>query len=82
MLSLALAIACSLSIATIFKVAERRDLDRMVLLTVNYGVAALVALVFVLGDEAGAKAGLAFELGLIALGVGTGALFIGGFFIY
>ncbi|MEM8559533.1 MAG: hypothetical protein AAGG50_17070, partial [Bacteroidota bacterium] len=47
-----------------------------------YGVAALVALVFVLGDEAGAKAGLAFELGLIALGVGTGALFIGGFFIY
>ncbi len=77
MLFLALAVACSLTIAVVFKVAERRDLDRTALLTVNYlaGAALAVAL---------QGAGLPSELpgALVALGVGQGVLFIAGFWLF
>ncbi|MEL6703932.1 MAG: DMT family transporter [Bacteroidota bacterium] len=82
MLFLALAVACSLSIATIFKLAARHDLDRLSLLTVNYGVGAVVALVLILTDPATRTSGFDMDAGLLALGIGTGALFIAGFLVY
>jgi drug/metabolite transporter (DMT)-like permease len=74
---LALAIACSVGIATIFNLAERRGLDRMALLTVNYAAAAVLA-VWLQGLEpvSGVSAGL------VALGVAQGVLFIGGFLLF
>ncbi len=77
MFFLALAVACSLTIAVVFKVAERRDLDRTALLTVNYlaGAALAVAL-------QGVEAPAALPGGLVALGVGQGVLFIVGFWLF
>ncbi|WP_412070177.1 hypothetical protein [Rubrivirga sp. IMCC43871] len=77
MLYLALAVACSLSIAVVFKVAERRDLDRTALLTVNYLAGALLAI----GLQGVAPMG-ALSGGLVALGVGQGVLFIVGFWLF
>ena len=82
MLALLLSIACSLSIAMIFKYAGRRGLDRVALLTANYAAAAaLAALLLVTGAKA-ASSGLSPSASLLALGVGTGALFIAGFFVF
>ncbi|PAP78227.1 EamA family transporter [Rubrivirga marina] len=77
MLFLALAVACSLAIAVVFKVAERRDLDRTALLTVNYlaGAALAVAL-------QGVEPPAGLSGGLVALGVGQGVLFIVGFWLF
>lgn len=50
MLYLILAIACSTSIALIFKVSESRDMDRYTVTTFNYLVASAVSLFFVLAD--------------------------------
>ena len=77
MLSLALAVACSLTIAVLFKVAERRDLDRTALLTVNYAAAAALAL-----GLQGVAPPEALGAGLVALGVWQGVLFIGGFWLF
>lgn len=74
---LPLAVACSLGIAVIFKMAERRDYDRNALLTVNYGAGAVLALALV-----GASPVSEIEAGLVALGVVQGVLFIGGFWLF
>jgi drug/metabolite transporter (DMT)-like permease len=74
-----LAVACSLGIATVFKLAERRDLDRTALLAVNYAAAAVLALVLQ-GADPGALADVA--AGAVALGVVQGVLFIGGFWLF
>ena len=77
MLFLALAVACSLGIATLFKLAERREIDRMALLTVNYAAAAALALA--LQERGQAEA---ITAGLVALGVTQGVLFIAGFWLF
>ena len=77
MLFLALAVACSLAIAVVFKVAERRDLDRTALLTVNYLAGAVLAVALQGVESPGVLSG-----GLVALGVGQGVLFIVGFWLF
>jgi drug/metabolite transporter (DMT)-like permease len=77
MLFLALAVACSLAIAVVFKVAERRDLDRTALLTVNYLAGAALAVALQGVESPGTLSG-----GLVALGVGQGVLFIVGFWLF
>ncbi len=77
MIFLALAVACSLAIAVLFKVAERRDFDRTALLTVNYAAAAALALGLQGVEPVGG-----LPAGLVALGVGQGVLFIGGFWLF
>ena len=77
MLFLALAVACSLAIAVVFKVAERRDLDRTALLTVNYLAGAVLAVALQGVEPTGDLSG-----GLVALGVGQGVLFIVGFWLF
>ena len=76
-LFLALAVACSLGIAMLFKLAERREYDRTALLTVNYAAAALLAIAL---QEPGQAE--AITPGLVALGVGQGVLFIVGFWLF
>ena len=78
MLYLALAIACSLAIAAVFKMSERRGLDRMALLAVNYAAGALLAAGLTLQGSEVSTLGP----GVVGLGVFTGALFIGGFWIF
>lgn len=77
MVFLALAVACSLSIAVLFNVAERRDLDRTALLTVNYAAAAVLAAVL-----QGVAPVEALTAGLVGLGVLQGVLFIVGFWLF
>lgn len=77
MIWLALAVACSLAIAVLFKVAERRDFDRTALLTVNYAAAAALALGLQGVEPVGGV-----PAGLVALGVGQGVLFIVGFWLF
>lgn len=77
MLFLALAVACSLGIAMLFKVAERRDLDRTALLTVNYAAGAVLAAAL---QGVGRAEGL--DAGLVGLGVAQGVLFIAGFWLF
>ena len=72
-----LAVACSLGIAVIFKLAERRDYDRTALLTVNYAAAAVLALALVGAEPPGR-----LDAGLVALGVAEGVLFIAGFWLF
>ena len=77
MLFLALAVACSLGIAVIFKLAEKREMDRTALLTVNYAAAAVLALAL---QGVGRAEGI--TPGLVALGVTQGVLFIVGFWLF
>ncbi len=79
MVFLALAVACSLAIGMIFKVAALRGVDRMALLAVNYGVAGVLAGVLVAAADEALPTVL--PAGLVVLGLATGALFIGGFFL-
>lgn len=79
MLALILAVCCSLAIGMIFKYCNRAGIDRVGLLTVNYGAALLVAAGFLWWE--GGAGDLNMSLGLGALGVWTGALFIFGFFV-
>ena len=76
-LFLALAVSCSLAIAVLFKAAERRDLDRMALLTVNYLAGAVLAM----GLQGVAPLGRV-PPALVALGVVQGVLFIAGFWLF
>ncbi|MEM9665180.1 MAG: hypothetical protein AAF970_09610 [Bacteroidota bacterium] len=80
MTDLLLAVLCSLCVGVIFKVAALRDLDRVALLTVNYAVAVGLASVLLRGQAAPWEA-LAVP-GLLALGVGTGILFIVGYLAF
>ncbi len=82
MLYLALAVACSLAIAVIFKLSERRGMNRVALLTVNYAVAFAVAGGLLATGVGAVGEGLALSPGLLGLGVLTGALFIGGFVLF
>lgn len=82
MLYLFLAVTCSLTIAVIFKVSERRGLDRVALLTVNYAVAFVVAGGLLATGVGAMGEGLALSPSLLALGVLTGALFIAGFVLF
>lgn len=77
MIWLVLAVACSVGIAAIFKAAERRDLDRTALLTVNYAAGAVLAAALQGVGRVGAV-----SPGLVALGVAQGVLFIGGFWLF
>jgi drug/metabolite transporter (DMT)-like permease len=81
MLFLALAVACSLAIGMLFKFAGREGLDRTALLTANYAAAVGVALVLLAAGGRTAAEGLRLSTPLLALGVGTGALLIAGFFM-
>jgi len=81
MIYLGLAVACSLAIGMIFKVAGRENMDRTALLTVNYLAAVAVAVgLLALGGRSVGE-GLSLSSSLIGLGVGTGALLIAGFFV-
>ena len=82
MLYLALAVACSLAIAVIFKISEHRGLNRVALLTVNYAVAFAMAGGLLAAGVGAVGDGLALSPGLLALGVLTGALFIAGFVLF
>ena len=82
MLYLALAVACSLTIAVIFKISEHRGLGRVALLTVNYAVAFALAGGLVAMGVGAVGEGLALSPGLLALGVLTGALFMAGFVLF
>ena len=77
MVFLALAVACSLTIAVLFNVAERRNLDRTALLTVNYAAAALLA-----ARLQGVAPADGITAGLVGLGVAQGVLFIAGFWLF
>ena len=80
MLWLVLAVLCNLSVAMLFKYSERRGLDRAGLLTVNYAVACIVAIALLASTDD--DAGLSFGVGVLALGIGTGVLFIGGYYLF
>ena len=82
MLFLSLAVCCSLAIGMIFKHAAREGLHRLALLTVNYAVALVTALVLLGLGVHPIAGGLVLHLPLLMLGVATGALFILGFFVY
>ena len=77
MVFLVLAVTCSVGIAALFNLAERRQLDRTALLTVNYAAAALLAV-----GLQGATPTSGVTLPLVALGVGQGVLFIVGFWLF
>ncbi len=76
MVFLCLAVACSLGIATLFKLAEHRDLDRTALLAANYAAAAALAV----GLDGAAAA--AMPTGAAVLGAVEGVLYIGGFWLF
>ena len=75
MLWLALSVSCSVAIAMLLKLVERRGLDRAGVLAVNYATAFALGLPFV---ERGGGVGV----GAAALGVLTGAFFIGAFYVF
>lgn len=80
MVALALAVACSVAIGMIFKHAGRHQMDRTVLLAVNYAAAVAVAVVLLGLGGRSVQEGLRLSGTLLALGVGTGTLLIAGFF--
>ena len=81
MINLVFAVTCSVAIGMIFKHTGPTDIDRTALLTVNYATAVGVAtlLIGIGGRSVEGKLGL--SPALLALGFGTGALLIAGFFL-
>lgn len=77
MLFLILAVACSIGIAALFNVAERRQLDRTALLTANYATAMVLAIGL---QGSGPMSGVTGPL--LLLGIGQGVLFIAGFWVF
>lgn len=77
MLFLSLAVACSIGLAALFNLAERRQLDRTALLATNYAAAAGLA-----GGLQGGESMTGVTLPLIGLGVAQGGLFIAGFWVF
>ncbi len=78
MLNLSLAVACSLAIGVIFKLARAAQIDRLGLLTVNYVVAAVIALAAGGAGVFVAKVDVPFLL----VAVAEGAIFILSFALY
>lgn len=81
MVYLILSIACSLAIAAIFKYNEMRARDRVVLLTVNYWVAAILAGVVVWQTGGAPVNWLRTSCDFWFLALITGGLFISTYFI-
>lgn len=81
MLYLLLSVCCSLAIAAIFKYNESRDWDRVALLTANYWVAMIVAGIVFWGTQSGVPAAVPADGNFWFLILGTGALFIGTYFV-
>lgn len=81
MINLALAVACSVAIGMIFKHTGPQGLDRTALLTVNYAAAVGVAAILIGTGGRSIEGPLGFSPTLLALGMGTGALLIAGFFL-
>lgn len=77
MLYLTLAVACSIGLAALFNLAERRQLDRTALLTVNYAAAVILALAL-----QGLEPIPAVPVAFVGLGVTQGVLFIAGFWLF
>ncbi|HYE95623.1 MAG TPA: EamA family transporter [Rubricoccaceae bacterium] len=75
---LAAAVACSVAIAALFERAERRGVDRLAMLAVNYVVAGAVAAVLL---PAPVRAAGLPPAPLVGLGSLAGALFLAGFFL-
>lgn len=80
MISLALAIACSLVVASIFKLSGKRGLSRIGLLAANYAVAASISWATLLARGA-VDLSQALSPAMLLLGGVSGALFIGAFFL-
>ena len=76
MLYLILAVACSLVVGMIFKVAGLRQLDRMTLLTANYATATILGLTLARGTFLD----LNWSTWMVVLGMVMGVLFISVFF--
>jgi len=81
MLNLAVAVLCSVGIGMVFKHAGRVQLNRMVLLTVNYAAAVGVGALLLMGGGRTIQRGLTLSPALVLLSAGVGALLIAGFFI-
>ncbi|ABC46085.1 drug/metabolite transporter (DMT)-like permease [Salinibacter ruber] len=81
MIFLVFAVASSVTIGMIFKHASRQQLDRTALLTVNYAAAVAVAVGLLAVGGREIDQGLALSGTLVALGAGTGAVLIAGFFV-
>lgn len=81
MIFLVFAVAGSVAIGMIFKHAGRQQLDRTALLTVNYAAAVAVAVGLLGLGGREVDQGLALSGELLALGAGTGAVLIAGFFV-
>lgn len=81
MVYLFLAVACSLVVGMIFKVAGLRRLDRMTLLTVNYATATVLGVTLVATGPPGTFLDFTWSMWLIVLGLVMGVLFISVFFL-
>jgi drug/metabolite transporter (DMT)-like permease len=81
MITLALAVACSVAIGMIFKHTGPMGLDRTALLTVNYAAAVGVAGLLIAAGGRSVEGTLHLSAPLVALSLGTGALLIAGFFL-
>ena len=81
MIFLVFAVAGSVAIGMIFKHAGRQQLDRTALLTVNYAAAVAVAVGLLGLGGREVDQGLVLSGELLALGTGTGAVLIAGFFV-
>jgi drug/metabolite transporter (DMT)-like permease len=81
MINLAFAVACSVAIGMIFKHTGPTSIDRTALLTVNYAAAVGVAGLLIGAGGRAVEGTLGLSPALLALGVGTGALLIAGFFL-
>ena len=81
MINLLFAVTCSVAIGMIFKYTGPTDIDRTALLTINYAAAVAVAGVLIGVGGRSVEGSLGLSTGLLALGAGTGALLIAGFFL-
>jgi drug/metabolite transporter (DMT)-like permease len=82
MINLVFAVVCSVAIGMIFKhTGPLEDIDRTALLTINYAAAVGVAGLLIGMGGRSVEGSLGLSPGLLALGAGTGALLIAGFFL-
>ena len=80
MIYIVLAIASSLGIGVVFKMASVRGVERLPLLAVNYLVGAVIGLGLVVSSQRPVLSALSVELLLFSLSVG--GLLIGSFFLF
>jgi len=82
MFNLLFAVTCSVAIGMIFKhTGPKEEVDRTALLTINYAVAVGVAGILIGTGGRSVEGTLGLSPALLALGGGTGALLIAGFFL-